>query len=97
MKVTETKSTTVNFNNSVYTNTYISNYSGETELKFSDELSDGTEFKLNISVPIETARSILAELQTDIESYDKYVAQKAKEKAEEEAAEKAQESQESED
>ena len=97
MKVSETKSTTVNFNNSVYTNTYISNYSGETELKFSDYRDDGSEYKLNINVPIETARSILAELQTDIESYDKYVAQKAKEKAEEEAAEKAQESQESED
>ena len=97
MKVSKTDTTTVNFDNSVYTNTYVSNWSGETELKFSDELSDGTEFKLNISVPIETARSILAELQTDIESYDKYVAQKAKEKAEEEAAEKAQESQESED
>ena len=93
MKVSKTDTTTVNFDNSVYTNTYVSNWSGETELKFSDELSDGTEFKLNISVPIETARSILAELQTDIEGYDKHLAKKAEEKA----AEKAQESQESED
>ena len=42
-------------------------------------------------MPIETARSILAELQTDIEGYDKHLAQKA----EEEAAKKAEESQES--
>ena len=93
MKVTETKSTTVSFDKSVYTNTYVSNWSGEVEFKFSDEFSDGTEFKLSINVPIETARSILAELQTDIEGYDKHLAKKAEEKA----AEKAQESQESED
>ena len=93
MKVTETKSTAVNFDNSVYTNTYVSNYSGETEFKFSDYRDDGSEYKLNINVPIETARAILAELQTDIEGYDKHLAQKA----EEEAAKKAEESQESED
>ena len=91
MKVTETKSTTVNFDKSVYTNTYVSNWSGEVEFKFSDEFSDGTEFKLSINVPIETARSILAELQPDIEGYHKHLAQKA----EEEAAKKAEESQES--
>ena len=93
MKVTETKSTTVSFDKSVYTNTYVSNWSGEVEFKFSDEFSDGTELKLSVNVPIEIARSILAELQTDIEGYDRHLAKKAEEKA----AEKAQESQESED
>ena len=93
MKVTETKSTTVSFDKSVYTNTYVSNYSGETEFKFSDYRDNGSEYKLNINVPLETARAILAELQTDIEGYDKHLAQKA----EEEAAKKAEESQESED
>jgi hypothetical protein len=91
MKVTETKSTAVNFDNSVYTNTYVSNYSGETELKFSDYRDDGSEYKLNVNVPIETARAILAELQQDIENYDASQAKKAEEKA----AEKAEESQES--
>ena len=91
MKVTETKSTTVSFDKSVYTNTYVSNWSGEVEFKFSDEFSDGTELKLSVNVPIEIARSILAELQTDIEGYDKHLAKKA----EEEAAKKAEESQES--
>ena len=81
MKVTETKSTTVNFDKSVYTNTYVSNWSGEVEFKFSDEFSDGTELKLSVNVPIETARAILAELQTDIEGYDKHLAQKAEEEA----------------
>jgi len=92
MKVTETKSTAVNFNNSVYTNTYVSNYSGETELKFSDYRDDGSEYKLNINVPIDTARAILAELQQDIENYDAFIAKQAKEKAEEEAAKAAEDS-----
>ena len=91
MKVTETKSTAVNFDNSVYTNTYVSNYSGETEFKFSDYRDDGSEYKLNINVPIETARAILAELLQDIVNYDASQAKKAEEKA----AEKAEESQES--
>ncbi len=81
MKVSKTDTTTVNFDNSVYTNTYVSNWSGEVEFKFSDEFSDGTELKLSVNVPIETARAILAELQTDIEGYDKHLAQKAEEEA----------------
>ena len=97
MKVTETKSTTVNFNNSVYTNTYVSNYSGETELKFSDYRDDGSEYKLNINVPIETARAILAELQQDIENYEATQAKKEAEKAAEFMAKNAEESEESED
>ena len=81
MKVTKTDTTAVNFDNSVYTNTYVSNWSGEVEFKFSDEFSDGTELKLSVNVPIEIARSILAELQTDIEGYYKHLAQKAEEEA----------------
>ena len=95
MKVTETKSTAVNFNNSVYTNTYVSNYSGETEFKFSDYRDDGSEYKININVPIETARAILAELQQDIENYDAFQAKQEADKAAELAAKKAEESQES--
>ena len=95
MKVTETKSTAVNFDNSVYTNTYVSNYSGETEFKFSDYRDDGSEYKLNINVPIDTARAILAELQQDIEGYDAAQAKKQAEKAAELVAKKAEESQES--
>ena len=97
MKVTETKSTAVNFNNSVYTNTYVSNYSGETEFKFSDYRDNGSEYKLNINVPLETARAILAELQQDIEGYDAAQAKKQAEKAAELVAKKAEESEESED
>ena len=97
MKVSETKTTVVNFDNSVYTNTYVSNYSGETEFKFSDYRDDGSEYKININVPIETARAILAELQQDIEGYDAAQAKKQAEKAAELVAKKAEESEESED
>ena len=98
MKVTETKTTVVNFDNSVYTNTYVSSYNGgETEFKFSDYRDDGSEYKLNVNVPIETARAILAELQKDIEGYDAEQAKKQAEKAAELVAKKAEESEESED
>ena len=95
MKVTETKSTAVNFNNSVYTNTYVSNYSGETEFKFSDYRDNGSEYKLNINVPLETARAILAELQQDIENYDAFQAKQEADKAAELAAKNTEESEES--
>ena len=95
MKVTETKSTAVNFNNSVYTNTYVSNYSGETEFKFSDYRDNGSEYKLNINVPLETARAILAELQQDIENYDAFQAKQEADKAAELAAKTTEESEES--
>ena len=98
MKVTETKSTTVSFDKSVYTNTYVSSYNGgETEFKFSDYRDDGSEYKININVPIETARAILAELQQAIEGYDAAQAKKQAEKAAELVAKKAEESEESED
>ena len=98
MKVSETKSTTVSFDKSVYTNTYVSSYNGgETEFKFSDYRDDGSEYKININVPIETARAILAELQQDIEGYDAAQAKKQAEKAAELVAKKAEESEESED
>ena len=97
MKVTDSKSTTVSLDNSCYTNPYISNGSGETEFKFSDYRDDGSEYKLNINVPIETARAILAELQQDIENYEATQAKKEAEKTAELMAKKAEESEKSED
>ena len=79
MKIQKTEALALSFGNEVYTNTYVSNYSGETELKFSDYSNDGSEYKLNINVPIETARSILNELQQDLENYDAFQAKKAQE------------------
>jgi len=79
MKIQKTEALALSFGNEVYTNTYVSNYSGETEIKFHDYQSDGAEFKVNINVPIETARSILNELQQDLENYDAFQAKKAQE------------------
>ena len=81
MKIQKTEALALSFGNEVYTNTYVSNYSGETEIKFHDYQSDGAEFKVNINVPIETARSILNELQQDLENYDAFQAKKAQEAA----------------
>ena len=36
MKIQKTEALALSFGNEVYTNTYVSNYSGETELKFHD-------------------------------------------------------------
>tara|TARA_R110002020_G_scaffold92735_1_gene224194 strand:+ start:134 stop:397 length:264 start_codon:yes stop_codon:yes gene_type:complete len=83
MKIQRTEALALNFGNEVYTNTYVSNYSGETELKFHDYQSDGAEFKLNVNVPIETARAIAKELQNDLDNYDAFQAKKAKEAVEE--------------
>ena len=83
MKIQKTEALALSFGNEVYTNTYVSNYSGETELKFSDYSNDGSEYKLNINVPIETARAIARELQSDLDNYDAFQAKKAKEAAEE--------------
>ena len=79
MKIQKTETLALSFGNEVYTNTYVSNYSGETEIKFHDYQTDGAEFKVNINVPIETARSILTELQQDLENYDAFRAKKAQE------------------
>ena len=81
MKIQRTEALALSVGNEVYTNTYVSNYSGETELKFHDYQSDGAEFKVNINVPIETARAIAKELQNDLDNYDSFQAKKAQEAA----------------
>ena len=97
MKIQKTEALALSFGNEVYTNTYVSNYSGETEIKFHDYQSDGAEFKVNINVPIDTARAILAELQKDIEGYAVIQAKKQAEKAAELVAKNAEEAEETED
>ena len=81
MKIQRTEALALSFGNEVYTNTYVSNYSGETELKFHDYQSDCAEFKVNINVPLETARDIAKELQNDLDTSDSFQAKKAQEAA----------------
>ena len=87
MKIQETRSVALDFGNEVYLNTYVSSWSGNVELKFMDYESDGSEYKLNVQLPLDKARALAVELATDLENYDKEQAAKAQRQLEEADAE----------
>ena len=53
------------------------------ELKFNGYESDGSEYKLNVQMPLDKARALAKELTTDLENYDKEQAIKAQNELEE--------------
>jgi hypothetical protein len=83
MKVQNTQTTAVDFGNETYTNTYVSNWSGNVELKFQDYADGGDEYRLNITLPLAKARALAKELTTDLQNYDMEQAKQAQEEAEE--------------
>tara|TARA_Y100001963_G_scaffold33214_1_gene46125 strand:+ start:1312 stop:1581 length:270 start_codon:yes stop_codon:yes gene_type:complete len=83
MKIQKTNVLQVECNNEVYLNTYVSHWSNNVELKFNGYESDGSEYKLNVVLPLDKARALLKELTTDIENFDKEQAAKAQRKLEE--------------
>jgi hypothetical protein len=83
MKVQNTQTTAVDFGNETYTNTYVSNWSGNVELKFQDYADGGDEYRLNITLPLAKARALAKELNTDLQNYDMERAKQAQEEAEE--------------
>ena len=83
MKIQKTNALHVECNNEVYLNTYVSSWSGNVELKFNGYESDGSEYKLNVQLPLDKARALAKELTTDLENYDKEQAAKAEREAEE--------------
>ena len=87
MKIQETRSVALDFGNEVYLNTYVSSWSGNVELKFMDYESDGSEYKMNVTLPLDKARALAKELTTDLENYDKEQIAKAQREAEEADAE----------
>jgi len=88
MKIQETRSVALDFGNEVYLNTYVSSWSGNVELKFMDYESDGSEYKMNVTLPLDKARALAKELNEDLQNYDKEQARKlAEAKAEEADAE----------
>jgi len=87
MKIQKTHSLALDFGNEVYLNTYVSSWSGNVELKFMDYESDGSEYKLNVQLPLDKARALAKELTTDLENYDKEQIAKAQREAEEANAE----------
>jgi hypothetical protein len=83
MNIQNTQTTAVDFGNETYTNTYVSNWSGNVELKFQDYADGGDEYKLNITLPLAKARALAKELTTDLQNYDMEQAKQAQEEAEE--------------
>ncbi len=79
MKIQETRSVALDFGNEVYLNTYVSSWSGNVELKFMDYESDGSEYKMNVTLPLDKARALARELNEDLQNYDKEQAKKAAE------------------
>tara|TARA_Y100000004_G_scaffold151508_1_gene174239 strand:- start:885 stop:1145 length:261 start_codon:yes stop_codon:yes gene_type:complete len=76
MKIQKTNSLTVECNNEVYLNTYVSNWSGSCELKFNGYESDGSEYKLTVQLPLDKARALAKELTQDLENYEQEIARK---------------------
>ena len=66
---------------------YVSSWSGNVEIKFNGYESDGSEYKLNVQLPLDKARALAKELTTDLENYDKEQAAKAQRELEEVDAE----------
>jgi len=83
MKIQKTNALQVECNNEVYLNTYVSHWSNNVELKFNGYETDGSEYKLNVVLPLDKARALLKELTTDIENFDKEQAAKAQRELEE--------------
>ena len=83
MKIQKTNALQVECNNEVYLNTYVSHWSNNVELKFNGYETDGSEYKLNVVLPLDKARALLKELTNDIENFDKEQAAKAQRELEE--------------
>ena len=82
MKIQKTNALQVECNNEVYLNTYVSHWSNNVELKFNGYESDGSEYKLNVVLPLDKARALAKELSNDLDNYDKEQARKAAEEQE---------------
>ena len=83
MKIQKTNALQVECNNEVYLNTYVSHWSNNVELKFNGYESDGSEYKLNVVLPLDKARALANELNADLENYDKEQEAKRKRELEE--------------
>jgi len=79
MKIQKTEKLALDYGNELYINTYVSSWSGNVELKFNDYASDSSEHHLVLTMPIDKARALLKELNTDLDNYDEEQARKAAE------------------
>ena len=79
MKIQKTEKLALDYGNELYINTYVSSWSGNVELKFNDYASDSSEHHLVLTMPIDKARALVKELNTDLDNYEKEKARKAAE------------------
>ena len=85
MKIQKTEKLALDYGNELYTNTYVSSWSGNVELKFNDYAADSSEHHLVLTMPIDKARALVKELSTDLDNYELEKARKEEEaKAEQE-------------
>ena len=82
MKIQKTEKLALDYGNEVYINTYVSSWSGNVELKLNDYADENAEHHLVITMPLDKARALAKELNTDLDNYDKEQAAKAAEEQE---------------
>ena len=87
MKIQKTEKIALDYGNEVYINTYVSSWSGNVEIKLNDYESESAEHHLVITLPMDKARALAKELNTDLNNYDEEQAKKAAEAQEENDAE----------
>ena len=87
MKIQKTEKIALDYGNEVYINTYVSSWSGNVEIKLNDYESESAEHHLLITLPMDKARALAKELNTDQNNYDEEQAKKAAEAQEENDAE----------
>ena len=87
MKIQKTEKIALDYGNEVYINTYVSTWSGNVEIKLNDYESENSEHHLVITLPLDKARALAKELNTDLNNYDEEQSKKAAEAQEESDAE----------
>ena len=87
MKIQKTEKIALDYGNEVYINTYVSSWSGNVEIKLNDYESENSEHHLVITLPLDKARALAKELNTDLNNYDEEQSKKAAEAQEESNAE----------
>ena len=87
MKIQKTEKIALDYGNEVYINTYVSSWSGNVEIKLNDYETENSEHHLVITLPLDKARALAKELNTDLNNYDEEQSKKAAEAQEESNAE----------
>ena len=87
MKIQKTEKIALDYGNEVYINTYVSSWSGNVEIKLNDYETENSEHHLVITLPLDKARALAKELNTDLNNYDEEQSKKAAEAQEESDAE----------